>query len=244
MRVTVALVLIVAASVGVRGTEPLVRLGAPEVWAHLDVDRLKGRPAQLAWSDDEDALYLQTVEGTTASSLKIHHYLLVKEREPAPLERMPLWAQAYWKWKSAKHYFGDPLTTIEVDRRRETIEAIRDRNTAYLNSDAYAPATLESKATDGWRVVNRLLFKGQILGEFVDEEIFPGYTFSWSPESLAFIAFRARNGHLTIMNLEGETQAVDGEKDIWLPAWSPSGQRLAYLDRDGRKRFVLKVIPI
>lgn len=239
-----ALVLIVVAIVGVRGTEPLLRLGQPDVWAHLDVDRLKGRPAQLAWSDDEDALYLQTVEGTTADSLKIHHYLLVKDREPAPLERMPPWAQTYWKWKSAKRYFGDPLTTIDIDRRRETIAAIRDRNTAYLNSEAYAPATLESKATDGSQVVNRLLFKGQIIGEFVDEEIFPGYTFSWSPESLGFIAFRARNGRLTIMNLQGETQIVDSTKDIWLPAWSPSGQLLAYLDRDGRKRFVLKVIPI
>ena len=242
MRVAAPLTLAVSLVLGLGAAAPLVHLGQPDLWLHLDVERLKGRPAQLAWSDREDELYLQVVEGTTAATLKVRHYLLRKDRAPVPVEHQPAWAQEYWKWKSAKRYFGNPLMTIEVDTRRETLDPIRDRNTAYLNSDVYAPATLEAKATGGSRIVNRLMLKGHIIGEFVDEDVFPGYTFSWSPNLLGLLAFRARNGRLTIMDLTGETQTAADGKDVWLPAWSPSGELIAYLERDGRKQFTLYVV--
>ncbi len=242
MRIAAPLWLTVALTFGISGATPLVHLSKPEVWVQLDAERLQGRPAQLAWSDTEDALYLQTVEGTTAGALKIRHYLLQKDRGPSLLESQPLWAQEYWKWKSAKSYFGDRMMTIEVDSRRETIDVIRDRNTAYLNSETYAPATLEAKATGGTRIVNRLILKGHIIGEFIDEDVFPGYTFSWSPNLLGLIAFRERNGHLSIMDLTGATQTADEGKDVLLPAWSASGELIAYLERDGRKHFTLYVV--
>jgi hypothetical protein len=241
MNVSIALSLAVSLVVGVSGA-PVVHLNKPEIWLHLDVERLKGRPAQLAWSDTEDELYLQVVEGTTAGTLKVRHYALRKDQAPALVDSQPKWAQEYWKWKSAKRSFGDPLMSIDVDTRRETLDPIRDRNTAYLNSEAFAPATLEAKATGGSRVVNRLLLKGQVIGEFIDEDVFPGYTFSWSPNLLGLIAFRARTGRLTIMDVAGQTQTADEGKDVWLPAWSPSGELIAYLERDGRKQFTLYVV--
>jgi hypothetical protein len=242
VRIAAPLWFTVALAFGLSSATPLVHLGKGQIWAQLDAQRLQGRPAQLAWSDSEDELYLQTVEGTTAGALTIRHYLLQKDRGPALLESQPLWAQEYWKWKSAKSYFGDPMMTIEVDSRRETVDPIRDRNTAYLNSEAYAPATLEAKATGGSHIVNRLILKGHIIGEFIDEDVFPGYTFSWSPNLLGLIAFRARNGHLSIMDLAGATQTADEGKDVLLPAWSPSGELIAYLERHGRKRFTVHVV--
>lgn len=242
MKIAALLSLCVSCVLAASAAAPLVHLGKPEVWLHLDVDRLKGRPAQLAWSDREDELYLQVVEGTTAATLKVRHYVLGKDRAPALLDNQPTWAQEYWKWKSAKSYFGDPLMTIDVDTRRETVDPIRDRNTAYLNSETYAPATLEAKATGGSHLVNRLMLKGHIIGEFIDEAVFPGYTFSWSPDLLGLIVFRARNGHLSIMDMNGQTQTAGEGKDVWLPAWSPSGELIAYLERDGRKQFIVYVV--
>jgi hypothetical protein len=216
--------------------------GTPVVWAELDVDALKGRPAQLAWPDDDSTLYLQVVEGTRADKLTYHHYLLTKNQSPAPLDRQPTWAQAYWKWKSAKSFFGDPLMTIDVDTTQQLFDDPRDRNTAYLESGRHAPETLQAKTASGKRITRRLLFRRHIIGEFVDEEIFPGYTFSWSPEPLQLLAFRSSTGRLTIMNRDADTETVGDAKDVWLPAWSESGDAIAYLERAGRKKFVLKVV--
>jgi hypothetical protein len=242
MKFAVPFALIASMVIGVRAIAPLVNLSKSEVWLELDTDKLKGRPAQLAWSDSENELYLQVVEGTTVETLKVRHYMLARDRAPAEIDDQPEWAKTYWRWKSAKSYFGDPLMTIELDTRREIVESMQERNTSYLNSEVHAPATLESKATGGTRVINRLMLKGQIIGEFIDEQVFSGYTFSWSPRLLGLIAFRARNGHLTIMNVDGQTDVVKDAKDVWLPAWSESGDLIAYLDREGRKKFSLKVI--
>src|SRR3984893_16586178 len=238
----IAFLLVLGAGIAATAATPILRLSEPVTWAELDVDKLKGRPAQLAWSDDENTLYLQVVEGATAETVKYRHYLIEVGHAPAPLDRQPAWAQTYWKWKSAKRFFGDPLLTIEVDTTRELVDDLRDRHTAYLNSERKAPATLESKQTGNVRVRHRLMLKGHLVGDFVDEEIFPGYTFSWSPEPLRLIAFRSIDGRLTIMNAEGETDVAGNGRDVWLPSWSESGDRIAYLERSGRKKFTIRVM--
>src|SRR5262249_52801130 len=137
--------LVVAAACAIvasAATPRLVRFSEASTWTVIDVDKVKGRPAQLAWSDDESELYLQVVQGVTVESLTVRHYLLKANAEPAPIDRQPTWAQAYWKWKSAKSFFGDPLLTIAVDTTRAVLDEPRDRNTAYLNSERKAPATL------------------------------------------------------------------------------------------------------
>jgi hypothetical protein len=239
----IALVWILAATAVIATAASEVRtFGTPVVWAELDVDALKGRPAQLAWSDDDSTLYLQVVEGTRADKLSYHHYLITRNQSPTPVDGQPIWAQAYWKWKSAKSFFGDPLMTIDVDTTQQLFDDPRDRNTAYLESGRKAPETLQAKAASGKRITTRLLFRGHIIGEFVDEQIFPGYTFSWSPEPLQLLAFRSSTGRLTIINRDADTETVGDSKDVWLPAWSESGDAIAYLERAGRKKFVLKVV--
>ena len=129
-----------------------------------------------------------------------------------------------------------------VGTRRELIDEVRDRNTAYLNSEKHAPGTLAAKGGAGTRITNLLMLKGHVVGEFVDEQIFPGYTFSWSPEPLRLIAFRSPAGRLTIMNVEGQTDVVGDGRDVWLPAWSESGNQIAYLERTARKKFAIRVM--
>ena len=88
------------------------------------------------------------------------------------------------------------------------------------------------------------MLKGETIGEFVDELIVPGYTFSWSPEELRLIAFSSIGGHLTIMNADGKTQTVRGTTNAVLPAWSDDGAAIAYLERTGRRTFTVFVVEI
>jgi hypothetical protein len=44
------------------------------------------------------------------------------------------------------------------------------------------------------------------------------------------------------MNAEGETQTIEDSRDISLPAWSESGNAIAYLEPAGRKKLALKVM--
>lgn len=222
----------------------LVKLSEPVTWTTIDSGRLKGRPARLAWSDDDMSLYLQVVEGETIDKLKIRHYMIAQDVAPSPVDKQPTWAQEYWKWKSAKSFFGDPFLTIDVDTSQQVLDEPRDRNTAYLNSEKRAPGTLEAKMAAGHRTTRRLIFKGRVIGQFIDEEIFPGYTFSWSPEAMRLMAYRSLTGRLGIMNMEGETEIVGDSKDVLLPAWSESGNAIAYLERSGGKTFALKVMTV
>ena len=242
---------VIACALGVAflQSQPLVRVDAPVARAHLDSGKLKGRPSRLAWSDDESSIYLQVVEGTSADSLKFRHYLIAGDGKVKSIDAEPIWAQAYWKWKSAKTFFGDPTLTIDVESQQQVVDALNgpaSDHTPYLTSDrngVTGQALNLSKQTGGTRLVTRLLLKGKVIGEFIDEQIVPGYTFGWSPEPLAMIAFRAPNSKLTIMNAAGETQTVD-VKDVLLPAWSDGGQALACLVRTGNKTFDLMVIPV
>jgi len=225
------LALILGASLAQSQERTIVPLGDPIVWAQIDAARLKGRPARLAWSDDRSELYLQMVDGATAADLKFRHYIVRKGSPPAAIERAPKWVDEYWKWKSAKSFFGDPQLTIAVDTERQLQDNLNGTGatkTAYL-SDTPLTGTQLTLARQP---------------EFVDELIVPGYTFSWSPETLRLIAFRSHNGRLAIMDADGKTQIVHGAGDVLLPAWSDDGAAIAYLERTGRKSFALSVIEI
>jgi hypothetical protein len=225
----------------------LLTLGQPVVWARIDVGELKGRPARLAWSEDRSELYLQLVEGTEVERLKWHHYLIQEGKPPRATAGEPAWVAPYWKWKSAKRFFGDPLMTIEVDVRQTMLDNLNgtaENKAVYLQPTVSGEALTRSKQSGGTQITSTLLLKNKIIGRFVDEQVVPGYTFSWSPEDLRLIAFRSQPGRLVIMNIEGETQDVTGANDVLLPAWSDDGREIAFLQRTGRKTFNLIVVPV
>jgi hypothetical protein len=225
----------------------LLNLAQPVQWTTIDTGELKGRPARLAWSEDRSELYIQTVEGDTVDHLKWHHYLIQNGKPPKATSTEPKWVPPYWKWKSAKRFFGDPFMTISVDVQQTVLDNLNGtaaNKAVYLDPSVSGEAMLLSKQSGGTKVTSRLMLKNKIIGQFVDELVVPGYTFSWSPEELRLIAFRSTNGHLVIMNAEGETQEVTATNDVLLPAWSDDGQEIAYLERTGRKTFALMVVSI
>ena len=90
--------------------------------------------------------------------------------------------------------------------------------------------------------VNMLLVGGATVGEFVNSVIMPGMTFGWGPKGTKVIAFaEPKNGRITIMDAQGEKREVQGSKNAILPAWSPDGTRIAWLQKDGKKKFTLQV---
>jgi hypothetical protein len=229
---------------------PIVTLTTPATWVDLDTRAVKGRPARLAWSDDRATLYLQTVEGETQQTLRFHHYLVQNGGKPVALDTQPKWVEAYWKWKSAKTFAWDSSLRIDVDSRKEVLDnlnGIGANKAAYLTDSPIGLTGQEltlSKQSGGTRVVNRLMLKGHVVGEFVDQMIVPGYTFSWSPEELRLIVYRAQSGRLTIMDDTGRTEAVAETKDVLLPAWSDDGAAIAYLEHTHGSHFLVRVVEV
>ena len=225
----------------------LLNLSQPVQWTRIDIGELKGRPARLAWSEDRSELYLQMVEGDTVDHLKWRHYLIQNGKAPKAVSTEPKWVPPSWKWKSAKSFFGDPFMTITVDVQQTVLDNLNGtaaNKAVYLQPNVSGEAMLLSKQTGGTKVTSRLMLKNKIIGQFVDELVVPGYTFSWSPEELRLIAFRSTNGRLVIVNAEGETQDVESTNDVLLPAWSDDAQEIAYLERTGRKTFALMVVSL
>jgi hypothetical protein len=242
-----ALLVAVAALLAV-SDDAIVSLSEPVAWAQIDTTALKGRPARLAWSDDRSELYLQVVNGTTSDELTFRHYLVRKGSQPRSVEKQPKWVEEYWKWKSAKVFFGDPKLTITVETTRQILDNLNGTSankTPYLSDTPISGNQLTLSRQPGeTKITNRLILNGTTIGEFVDELIMPGYTFGWSPEELRLIAFRANNGRLAIMNEDGKVQTVRRSANIILPAWSDDGAAIAYLERAERRSFTLFVVEV
>jgi hypothetical protein len=239
----------VAASAGARD-RPIAPLTTPVVWAEIETDVLKGRPAQLAWSDDRSELYLEVVEGDSPAMLKFRHYLVRKGGPPKAVDARPKWVEAYWKWKSARSFFGDPRLTIQIETQQRVLDNLNGtaaNKTVYLTDSpngVSGQALMMAKQTGGTQVVSLLRLHGQVIGEFDNEMIVPGYTFSWSPEQLRLIAYRSTSGRLAIMNDDGRTETCAATRDVLLPAWSDDGAAIAYLERLNRKKLALRVVEI
>lgn len=228
---------------------PILTLTTSAVWADIDAKTIKGRPARLAWSDDRATLYLQTVEGDDVESLAFHHYLVRKGGTPEAVAAQPAWVEAYWKWKSARSLAGDPQLRIEIDTQKQVLDNLNGTaaNKAVYLTDSPIGVTGQAltlaKQSGGTQIVNRLRLKGHVIGEFVDQLIVPGYTFSWSPEELRLIAYRSQAGRLTIMDDDGRTESIADTKDVLLPAWSDDGAAIAYLQRS-RGRYSVRVVEV
>jgi hypothetical protein len=87
-----------------------------------------------------------------------------------------------------------------------------------------------------------LTFMGTAVGLFEGTPLVPGRTFGWGPKGSKAIAYAdVKNGRLMIMDEKGNRQEVSGSKDAILPSWSQDGQKLAWLQKDGKKKHVLHI---
>jgi dipeptidyl aminopeptidase/acylaminoacyl peptidase len=224
----------------------------PSTVASLDMGRLKGEPSRLAWAPDGSELYIQTREGAFGQAdAKLHHYIFSAAKgSKRDVDAEPEWASAYWTAKSAQASPDDPGLKIAVKtetRQQRTTSMPMGGDMARGGSapaeagttsgDALAAAYASQRAT-----VHMMQLKGATVGEFVNSVIVPGLTFGWAPKGTKAIAFtEPKDGRVVVMGAEGATREVEGTEDAVLPAWSQDGARLAWLQQDGRRKYVLRV---
>ncbi len=226
---------------------------APAV--EFDLRRLKGPLVrQLAWSPDQSEIYLQTYEANRDASVKqTYHYLIpAKGGEPKKVDVPPGWAASYQQWKSGQASPSDPSWKIDVSSEKK----IRSATSIPMGGDlarggsvdptgGIAVESVVAAAAQSDNVdVYTMRLNGEIVGQWENHPIVPGLTFGWAPKGLALIAFADQAGKLAVMSADGKVHRVEGTKDVTLPAWSPDGKQLAYLQKTGRSSYALVVAAV
>ena len=227
----------------------------------IDLGRVKGQLVrQLAWSPDGKELYLMTYDANKDASIKkvYHSVITVADSRIRSVDAQPTWATEYWTWKSAQAAPDNPALKIDVSQERRKESAVATPMGGDMarggtgGGDVAGGAgglTIDSAiaAKDAMLMsdVYSLKFKGEVVGEFVNHPTVPGLTFGWAPKGTGLIAYAdVKSGRLVLMNYGGDKQKIDGTRDVVLPAWSGSGEQLAYLEKRGRTKFVLFVASV
>lgn len=223
----------------------------------IDVDRMKGQPARLAWSPDGQELYLQLIDGEFGKGGAQRHviYTLADGRQKS-VDAEPAWANAYWMKKSDRRSPDDPSFQIaleSVPRVVRTVSAPMGGDLARggmggggdIGGSAggtSAGDAIANAANAQSVMVHSMKLGKEIIGEFANMVIVPGLTFGWGPAGSRVIAYaNVNDGELIVMDIAGKKQKVDDTEDVLLPAWSADGTKLAWVRRDSRKKFSLHV---
>jgi hypothetical protein len=246
--------LIVALPAVVIAQSPLpvgsVTVSSPATVVELDMNKLKGEPSRLAWSADGTEMYLQTIEGPFQAPKAVRHYVIAAgDGKLKDMKAEPEWFSTYWGLKSHKASPDAPGTEIALtseNRVEKTTSVPRGGDLARggastgegtSSGDAIAAANNSQSVT-----VHTMKLHGQTIGEFVNSVIVPGLTFAWAPKGSQAIAYiEPKGGKIVLMSPTGKRQPLDGTKDALLPMWSHDATQLAWLQKDGKKKFQLRV---
>jgi len=226
----------------------------PALVTTIDTGKLKGEPTAFAWSIDSSQWYLETRERSADNSLKNprHFVMAVSAPHPKAVENPPEWAATYYNWKSGKAAPGTSSPEIEANTSETTATSSESAmgGSSYGGGgvNAVSGTTVEGAARRSEqemkvRVIT-LTLKGETVGRFVNEALVPGYTFGWAPPNLGVLAYVNTAGRLAVMDVRGGHQEVPSSKNVILPAWSPDGSTIAYLQRTGKKKFELYTVKI
>jgi hypothetical protein len=223
-------------------------VGAPATVTELDLGKLKGELRQVGWSIDDTQLYVQTADGDPQSP-KLHHYTVpVAGGAPKSVDAQPEWAKAYWADKSDRTAPGVPALMIDVEQKFETMKygtgsaGAADRASSGLGANNINSGDNMDKAALSERLnVVRLTLLGETVSEFVNERAIPGLMFGWGPRGTGVIAYTDREGRLKLLDQDAHKRTIAAAKDALLPAWSTEGDRIAWVQKSGRKKYVLMV---
>ncbi|MBI2835407.1 MAG: hypothetical protein HYX76_13370 [Acidobacteria bacterium] len=261
MSLLLGLILAVQAPASTAVDASKLALSAPVPVAEVDMGKLKGEPARLAWSPDATELYLQTVELDRFGNPTTRHYVLARQGGAIkPAKEEPQWAARYWAWKSGPSAPGNPGLRVSVDTRQEV-----KSSTANPMGGAMArgepsggggtgtgsggggisvdEATVASNQSHNV-VTQTMRLKGEVIGKWVNARMVPGTTFGWAPSGWSAIVFAREDGRIVVMDGQARRLEIAASKDALLPAWSDDGKRVAYLQRTGKKKFVLYSVDV
>jgi len=224
---------------------------APRLVAALD--KIKGEPIQLAWSADGTELYVETGSRTRIGTFENQkHYLVTAaDGKIKNVDAAPQWATDYQTWKANKWAPGARTFAIDITEDKRTQRTVSapvggalakggESGASVGNMDAATDAALSSQVQH----VITLKLKGETVGEYVDTQFVPGYTYSWAPQSLGTaIAYTNTEGRLAVMDQQSGKKTVPSTSRVMTPAWSDSGKQIAFIQKDGKK-FALYVTDV
>jgi Tol biopolymer transport system component len=72
----------------------------------------------------------------------------------------------------------------------------------------------------------------------------PGLMYGWAPAPLGALAYADDKGRLVIIDRMGHKLVVPGTSGVVLPAWSPDGKSIAYLQKKDKKKYALMVVEV
>jgi hypothetical protein len=228
----------------------------PVTLVEVDSGKLKGEPVQLAWSPDATKLYLQTGQRTRIGTMSNQRsYLIdVADRKVTPVEAAPDWAKTYWTWKSNKWAPGDRAMAIELEgpvqrRTSGTASPTGGELAKGGTPDPGGGTTVEDAARAAYATqvdnVLTLKLKGEIVGEYVNLQFMPGYTFGWAPQNLGnLIAYRNAAGRLAVLDRSGAKQEIPSTKNVWVPAWTDDGSKIAFVQQTGRTKYAVTLVDV
>ena len=227
-------------------------LGDEKTLGEIDTEQIKGQPSRLAWSPDGQELYVQIMDGQFGKPPeKLTHLVYkVENGDRKEVQGEPDWVTDYWTTKSGQASPDSPAFKIELKSENRTEKTVSTPMGGALARGGTDPGTTGGDAaTAAYNrqvvPVHTMNLQGQVVGEYVNSVIVPGQTFGWGPRGSKVIAYSAiKNGRLTVMDESGKRQDFEATKDTVFPAWSPKGDRIAWLQKDGRKKFIVKIASI
>jgi len=259
---TVALIVALGTAVSAAQATDASKLAisAPAAIVEIDVGKLKGELVRLAWSPDATEIYLQTAERDSRGNVKFRHFVMgLNSAPPKGVDQEPAWAGPYWAWKAAQAAPGLPAWKIQIEQERKRVTATstpmagnmargEPSRGAARGTGGGAGVSVEeaARAAEQSQTANvfTLKLKSEVIGEFVNVPAMPGVTFGWGPANSGLIAFANREGRVVIMDDQGRKKEVPSSKSALLPGWTADGKRLAYLERTGKKKVMLRIADI
>ena len=214
-------------------------ISAPATIRDLDVKGVRGVPTRMAWSPDDKWIYVRLSTFDRWSNETVRHLLVeVSGQRLEAIPDEPGWLPRYWNTKSAMASPVVPSWRIKVDTRQETVRTAnvpREGNIG-MHGDPTAglDETVKNAALSSQQAsFQNYLLNGQVVAASVNGQVVPGRSFAWAPAPLPLFAYVNDKGRLMVMNHAGRTREVKGPKKPLLPAWSESGQRLAWVQEAG-----------
>jgi hypothetical protein len=230
-------------------------VSAPRALTEIDTGKIPGAPARLAWGPN-GVLYVRVTELDRWGNERNRHFLVTPSEKAVltPADGEPLWLAAYWAWKSAPIAPGLPTVKLEIEQRRERNRIINAPSGGGLAGTASAAlpgstggegvsqGVAAAAANSGYTAsVVTVRFKGQVVAEWADEAPQPGMRLGWAPAPMGLLAYVDTENRLTLTDREGRKLRVPGTTSVLLPAWSPDGKQIAFLQKNKKKYAVMLV---